>query len=776
MTSIQSPAIALPAGNLTLSFQIYLAHLNNATSADFVSVRVVGSNGVAQTVWSRGGRASNVAGSWATRTANLSAWAGQTVTLAHRSGGWRRRKSDRSGCRQHRHHAAMTGSKRRGTFWLLPWISAALVTGAAERPVPPLAFHIDEGQNLNYFLRQGPVAAHLLLRSGDQPRMLVAFPAGNSGVGLWFDKQDSPLTWIMVAPPKPLTIRDSRQRELHGIEFEVEVRSKELRTREAVLSSVRVLRDFELLGKAPAELQAKPVTAGNVITWSRDRLDGAAGYLLSVETLGRGRVQGGRLTSPSSPMRLRVRAVTGEQPLQALESLVTAKAGQDERASKALAFLSYREKFLAGSWRFDTYFGRDTLISASLLMPALEPAAVESAISSVLDRLAPNGEVAHEEDIGEFAVLRHAREGRGRSDAPIYDYGMVDDDFLLAPLASRWWSDARGRARASVFLATKSSSGETRGKLLARNLLWLVDRTEAFAKDPRAENLVGVKPGRLTGNWRDSEQGLGRGRYAYDVNAALVPAALEAAAEISKRGLLDDYLDRDQRRLLSRAHSQAEVWTQKAPDLFKLAIPAARAQERFAAYARDAGVAAAPGAAQITAFHALSLDDTGTPIPILHSDEGFRLLLTLPEAAELATCVDAIFRPFPAGLMTDAGLLVANPALANAELRREFSRFAYHGTVVWSWQQALMIAGLDRQLARKDLPADLHQRLANARRQLWSVIEGTRELRTSELWSWRSESGRIRAEPFGRPGADVDESNAAQLWSTVFLAIGSPAP
>jgi hypothetical protein len=82
LTSIQSPAIALPSsGNLTLSFQIYLAHLANATAADFVSVRVVGNNGVAQTVWSRGASARNTAGGWATRSVDLSAWAGQTIVL-----------------------------------------------------------------------------------------------------------------------------------------------------------------------------------------------------------------------------------------------------------------------------------------------------------------------------------------------------------------------------------------------------------------------------------------------------------------------------------------------------------------------------------------------------------------------------------------------------------------------------------------------------------------------------------------------------------------------
>ena len=81
-TSIQSPAIELPAGRpLTLSFGIYFAHNNLATSADYVRVRVVGQNGVVQTVWARGGTAGNVAGVWGTRTVSLDAWAGQTIQI-----------------------------------------------------------------------------------------------------------------------------------------------------------------------------------------------------------------------------------------------------------------------------------------------------------------------------------------------------------------------------------------------------------------------------------------------------------------------------------------------------------------------------------------------------------------------------------------------------------------------------------------------------------------------------------------------------------------------
>ena len=82
LTSIESPPITLPAtGTLTLSIDFYLAHLNNATSADFISIRIVDGNGVAQTVLARGATATNVAGRWTTRTANLSAWAGQTVRV-----------------------------------------------------------------------------------------------------------------------------------------------------------------------------------------------------------------------------------------------------------------------------------------------------------------------------------------------------------------------------------------------------------------------------------------------------------------------------------------------------------------------------------------------------------------------------------------------------------------------------------------------------------------------------------------------------------------------
>lgn len=651
----------------------------------------------------------------------------------------------------------------------------------AEPAAPLLAFRIDEGQNVNSFLRQGPVAAHLLLRAGQDPRILVAFPAGNSGVGLWFEKTTQPVSWTLTVAPRPITVSDEQRRPLHGIEFEVTVDARELRPRAAVLSSVRVLRDFELQRTAPAEIRVAPRIAAGQVSWTRDRLDGAAGYRLIIDARDGARLTGEKFTTDAAPLRLRVQALCGETPLAPVAAPVMARAAEDPRSRNVLAFLAYREKLLAGSWRFDTYFGRDTLISALLLAPVLAPEAMESAIASVMERLAPDGEVAHEEDIGEFAVLRNAREGRGKVDTPIYDYGMVDDDFMLAPLAARWLlDDSRGRDRARAFLMAKGATGERRGDALVRNLAWVVQRTASFAAQPRADNLVGIKSGRMTGDWRDSEQGLGRGRFAYDINAALVPAALDATARLVQSGLLNDFLDADSRRSLERARSQAGVWTARAPGMFAVDVPAPRARAAITDYAKEAGVD--DGAAiralgeSALAFHALSLDQAGRAVPILNSDEGFRLLLTQPAPDELARCIDAIMRPFPAGLITGAGMLVANPLFATPDLRQEFSRFAYHGTVVWSWQQALMAAGLDRQLRRDDLPPALHTRLLRARATTWAAIDASRALRTSELWSWSYAGGQYRIEPFGRPGADVDESNAAQLWSTVYLGLARPGP
>src|ERR1700689_1143908 len=144
--------------------------------------------------------------------------------------------------------------------------TAALPAVGNSAAEPRLSFDVNEGPNLNSFLREGPVAAHLLLRSGQDPRILVAFPAGNSGVGLWFSHTAQPVSWTLRGRPQPLTAKDARGRPLYGMTFDaIATGSTDLRFKQAVLSSVRVLRDYQALGTFPAEVAPSPTPQGSTI-------------------------------------------------------------------------------------------------------------------------------------------------------------------------------------------------------------------------------------------------------------------------------------------------------------------------------------------------------------------------------------------------------------------------------------------------------------------------------------------------------------------------------
>ena len=81
VTTIQSPQIALPStGTLTLTFQYYLAHGSNSSSADFFRVYVV--TGTSTQVFQSLGAATNRNGVWtASGNLSLNSFAGQTIRL-----------------------------------------------------------------------------------------------------------------------------------------------------------------------------------------------------------------------------------------------------------------------------------------------------------------------------------------------------------------------------------------------------------------------------------------------------------------------------------------------------------------------------------------------------------------------------------------------------------------------------------------------------------------------------------------------------------------------
>ena len=673
----------------------------------------------------------------------------------------------------------------KGAVFLAAFLTVTLPPTAVGAAAPPamrtaeLSFRIVQGNEINAFLRSGDIAAQLVVRGGAISRLIVAFPAGDSGIGLWLTAPAGQMAhWRLLRPPRPVRQTDTHGRQLRGLQADLEADAGSLRIEQALLSSVRILRNFEAGTAIPSAIATSPQLRGDQVWWLRDRLDGAAGYRLTLQALGGASFDAHRLQSSRGTHRLRLTALSGDAPLTPIPEaeLLRGAAAPDLRERRLLTFLSYRQKYLAGAWRFDTYFGRDTLFSLLLLAPILQPAALVDGIDSVLVRLSPSGEVAHEESIGEYAVILNAAAGRGRNAAPVYDYSMLDESFLLAPLMARWLlEDAANPASRAALLAARDARGERRGDALLRNLRYVVQQTQPFARQPDPFHLIGLQPGRRAGDWRDSEDGLDGGRYPFDVNVVFAPAALQAVQRLLDSGLLRPYLSADDASLLAQATAQRAIWHRDAAPLFRVQLSRSDALRRARVYANRLGVDPQPAAAALPpaglTYAALSLDASARPLPVMHSDEVFQLLLEDPDAATLSAALDTLTSPFPAGLMTPIGLLVANPAFAGLDTQRRFTPAAYHGAVVWAWQQAVLLAGMNRQLQRRDLPAPLRGRLFRARVALWKAVQRASALRGSELWSWSIAAGRYQLQSFRPEGRGEAESDAAQLWSTVFLAL-----
>ncbi len=397
-----------------------------------------------------------------------------------------------------------------------------------------LQFRIQDGNIQNEFYRNNSISAHVLLTSGVKPRFITAFPAGNSGVGIWFEQIDENaiLNFTKSLTEINETFGDF---QLFGVRGKFEVQcSNDLIIKKVILSSIRVLRQYNDYQTDPS-LEFHETVQDSAISWVHLRCDGKTAYFLQINITHGQIVQNSNKkwhlvpSDQSNSINISFKALTGETPLTPVplkEVFHPSFESNETELKNVLSFLTYKEKMLAGSWRFLTYFGRDTLISLKLLMNVLSPTVIEAGIKSVLERLNELGEVAHEEDIGEYALIRHEN---CYNDHPIYDYKMVDDDFLLAPIVADYLLNSPGGSeRAESFLSEYIEEETTYLDALMLNFLFIYQTTYPFSQNPIIENLISLKPDISVGDWRDSTKGLGGGRYSYSVNVGLIPAALEA--------------------------------------------------------------------------------------------------------------------------------------------------------------------------------------------------------------------------------------------------------
>jgi hypothetical protein len=683
--------------------------------------------------------------------------------------------------------------------------SSAAPTGLAPQA---LEFSLKLAGETHWFYKSAAAAVQVA-QYDDPARVVAAFPGGNSGAELAFDgapglvvegrgaeaaPQGQRARFDVKAPGRTLLLRGVSLDDLHLLrEPEERDGARKAREREAAK------RGLPAEGWATEAAAVKRGAEGTIVTWERRDFAGGKPYRavltfppsVQVEHGPKGWVisgpEGG--FSFSAQVEVPFAALTPIPPERLFTPEFTdflAKGGASELASqsvKNLEFLIFKEKFEAGSWQYLTYFGRDTQITLMMLKDILSVEAFESGVQSVLDRLSDRGQVAHEEELGSMAEVSRLEAGKG-IDARGGDertYQMVDGEFML-PIVMAQYVQKASPERVGAFLDKVNARGETNRASLLRNFFLVLKKAGPFARDPRPSRLISIGKGGNVGNWRDSDDGLGGGRYPADVNSTLVPEALESIAAVSSffpRGLPSGAkLDRLERQ-----------WS-KASGLFAVSLTAAQLRDRVGGYLRDGGLKPEEKTLFLKEdigdgttlkdfldgrtpeilkggleFPALSLDSRGKPVPVENSDAVFSLFLGRDSDQEAEKILPIFSLPFPLGLRTDAGMLTANPALSPT--RRHWETLGasdYHGEVTWVWPQMMLEMGLLPREAKSEKAAELARRY----QKIQSSVGG---LALNEVYSWQVEDGRLKAIPMGqREGSDVD-GNPDQLWSNVYPAL-----
>ncbi|KAF2637156.1 glycogen debranching enzyme [Massarina eburnea CBS 473.64] len=705
-------------------------------------------------------------------------------------------------------------------------LGTAVLSTAADCPSSTL--HVSEPPYENYFLSDCRTSSHVIVTSPGndsekQPRLLVVWPSGNTGIAAYFTPEngvdgslginlESSTTTGQVLESLDLDSGTVTDHPRVGVAGLVHFDSPAILTL-PILADIRAIRDYsEGGGNLHPEIQnqvqevAGPTEGSATIyrTWFDNKTTSWLDFAPSGSADAVRIIPGDKYTVRFGQGTYSFRATNNYpqlsqlSPQKVLSPASSSLIAQNADQTTALSFLSYTNKLVAGSWRFLTYFGRDSMISVLLMQSILsedQDGAIEAAISAVLERVnKTDGTVCHEEWIADWASWTNLQTGID-SDAPGCDYHMIDTSYYLPILVQKYFLDTSiGKNRSSDFFNEKASFLQGNVGLSYQSLLETVAegimRTSApFAGSQTVENLIHLKDGTSSGEWRDSSNGLGGGRIPYDVNTALVPAGLRAISALAKGGLFSD-AHNDWKTL---ADEYAQVWEDKTLDFFKVNIPAAEARDLVNEYKSQS---AFPGSAQTdkitgdVTFYGLALNGSvGTDQPIvkvMNTDDCFRLfLLDTTNQTQLSAFLQQnannILAPFPVGLSSEASLLVSNPAYGGSQAYADnWSNSQYHGTVIWSWQLAMMAAGLQRQLDRcKNSTADtkpdfcddskLYNTVVAAYNHLWDLIDANRSQLSGEVWSWKYADGEMQAVPYN---TYVDlESDVIQLWSLTFLAI-----
>jgi hypothetical protein len=395
-------------------------------------------------------------------------------------------------------------------------------------------------------------------------------------------------------------------------------------------------------------------------------------------------------------------------------------------------------------------------------------------------------------------------------------------------MMGEYFSDAETPdASKRAFAESSTSRGEKNMETALRNWNYVLGKAQEHQSRGGAEGgvrgLIRIQEGEDVGDWRDSINGLGGGKYPGSVNVDLVANSLrsidtmirtgifkldelKAMAKKKRLAVLRSFLDSYSPSLKSRKMEGAIRSWESAKNHFKVRLSTNQVRERLSRYLLehplDENERKLIQSTEIEKgctvedfltdrknpdvlsdgieFYALSLDESGKPVPVLSSDACFRLLTGKPDPKEIRKILKLITLPYPLGLYSDVGIFAANPMYSEDErLRGILDRNGYHGTVVWGMQNAMMQKGLMRQIRRFTSPEhendpkarQLAEEMRQALRSIHRTEEKVGDMVNFELWTYGIEDGKMKPLPYGQNASDETESNAIQLWSTVGISV-----
>jgi glycogen debranching enzyme len=683
---------------------------------------------------------------------------------------------------------------------------------------PDLEFQSTMSAETSAFLRkpapgdpQGKrMATQVRLHGGKRPDVTVSWPAGNSGVYVGFRSEAAEAAVEFAELPQPIYLRGG----MRGSMGRIRIKQSKVTIETLMAGSMQDIRQRRDIHERVLRIEMKGSLQRGALVASRASIDGLTRWEMRLRPLqgtvirpepqppsgaatGAAAIIASRLEKPGGVGSWRLenpagkdivfelRAATDEAPLTPvpMSQIIVPEtlSRSDPHDVSELAYLIYEESILAGADNYLTRFGRDNQFLLAIGGEALMPKAYEIVLASHLEAMRADGNLSHEPFIGESALTARLALGEPLSRKPVERYHMVDSRFLLAMNVPPYARKV-GAARASEFFARKARDGQPYWQKLLRNFEFIIAGAEPFARKPIAKNLISIEPTERAGDWRDSNEGLGEGRYPYDVNAVFVPAALMAVDEMARIFPKDE----DLAKLARRAVGARAVWREKAPALFDVVESQASVAANAAEYARELGMKGAVVHRAIGVgegasggplrFSAVSLDASGAPVPIMSSDGGF-LLLYGHEATDEAVirALEPLVTPFPVGLYSPIGVFVSNGAYAPPALRKTWNFDGYHKLVVWPWQELLAVKGIDRQLSRSDLRPETMASLRVCELELWRLLYKTAGRLSYELYGARPVPGGLKAIAYGQDSSHETSAAIIQGWSKLAILVRPPA-